>query len=39
VDAKYKAYTVARVMENLKAAGVSLQILILDACQTPDLRL
>src|SRR5579872_5668731 len=38
VDAKYKAYPAQRVQENLEAAGVSLQIIILDACRNNPFR-
>src|SRR5262249_23943680 len=38
VDAKYKAYPVSRAQENLEAAGVGLQILILDACRDNPYR-
>ncbi|MGA3019464.1 MAG: caspase family protein [Bryobacteraceae bacterium] len=33
VDAKYKSYAASRIQENLEAAGVGLQIIILDACR------
>lgn len=38
VDAKYKSYAASRMQENLEAAGVSLQILILDACRDNPFR-
>lgn len=33
VDAKYNAYPVSRILENLEARGAALQIVILDACR------
>jgi formylglycine-generating enzyme required for sulfatase activity len=38
VDAKYKSYAASRVQENLEAAGVALQIIILDACRDNPYR-
>jgi formylglycine-generating enzyme required for sulfatase activity len=38
VDAKYKSYNAARVQENLEAAGVGLEIIILDACRDNPFR-
>lgn len=33
VDAKYAAYPVSRLLENLEAQGIGLKIIILDACR------
>jgi formylglycine-generating enzyme required for sulfatase activity len=37
-DAKYKAYAASRMQDNLRDAGASLQILILDACRDNPYR-
>src|SRR5579862_4891807 len=38
IDAKYKSYPAQRVQESLEAAGVGLQILVLDACRNNPFR-
>ena len=38
VEAKYKSYAASRIQENLEAAGVGLQIIILDACRDNPYR-
>jgi uncharacterized caspase-like protein len=38
VDAKYKSYNAARLQQNLEAAGVGLEIIILDACRDNPFR-
>ena len=38
VDAKYKSYAASRIQENLEAAGVAIEIIILDACRDNPYR-